>query len=109
MPRAEEHLRKALVLKPNFGPAHVQLGVVLLKRKDYRAALEPLTEATRLTPHWSDAWYNLGAVYAHLGERVNAVQALKKAIELNPALASEARQDRDFQSLRTDAEFSVVL
>jgi Flp pilus assembly protein TadD len=27
--RAEEHLRKALVLNPNFGPAHVHLGIVL--------------------------------------------------------------------------------
>jgi Flp pilus assembly protein TadD len=96
-------------LNPSYANALYNLGTVLLKRQDYRAALEPLTEATRLTPHWGDAWYNLGAVYAHLGEQVNAVQALKRAIELNPALASEARQDRDFQSLRTDAEFSAIL
>ena len=44
-----------------------------------------------------------------MGERVDAMQCLKKAIELNPALASEARQDRDFQSLHPDAEFGAVL
>jgi hypothetical protein len=40
---------------------------------------------------------------------VNAVQSLKKAIELNPALASEARQDRDFQSLYADVEFGALI
>jgi Flp pilus assembly protein TadD len=82
---------------------------LLLKRKDYQAALEPLKEAIRLNPHWSDAWYNLAAVYAQMGQRVNAVQALERAIDLNPALASEARQDSDFESLRADGDFSARL
>jgi Tfp pilus assembly protein PilF len=82
---------------------------LLLKRKDYQAALEPLKAAIRLNPQWSDAWYNLAAVYAYMGERVNAVQSLKKAINLHPALASEARQDSDFASLRADADFSAII
>jgi Tfp pilus assembly protein PilF len=82
---------------------------LFLKRKDYQAALEPLKEAIRLNPQWSDAWYNLAAVYAHVGARVNAVQSLKKAIDLNPALAFEARQDSDFESLRADSDFSAII
>jgi Tfp pilus assembly protein PilF len=81
----------------------------LLKRKNYQAALQPIKEAIQLNPQFSDAWYNLAAVYAHLGERVNAVQSLKKAIDLNPALASEARQDSDFEGLRADPEFSAMI
>lgn len=82
---------------------------MLLKRRDYHAAREPLQEAVRLTPHWGDAWYNLAAVYAHLGERGHAVQSLQKAIDLNPTLASEARQDSDFESLRADADFLAII
>jgi hypothetical protein len=37
------------------------------------------------------------------------VQSLKKAIDLNPALAFEARQDSDFESLRADSEFSAMI
>ena len=100
---------QAIALNPSYASAQYNLGTLLLKRKDYQAALEPLKEAIRLNPQFSDAWYNLAAVYAHMGERVNAMQSLKKAIDLNPALASEARQDSDFQSLRADADFSAIL
>jgi hypothetical protein len=33
----------------------------------------------------------------------------KKAIDLYPALASEARQDSDFESLRANADFSAII
>jgi tetratricopeptide (TPR) repeat protein len=96
-------------LSPSYASAHYNLGTLLLKRKDYQAALEPLKEAISLNPQWSDAWYNLAAVYAQMGERVNAVQCLKKAIEFNPALISEAQQDSDFQSLHADGDFGALI
>jgi hypothetical protein len=37
------------------------------------------------------------------------MRSLKKAIDLNPALAFEARQDSDFESLRADADFSAMM
>jgi Flp pilus assembly protein TadD len=81
----------------------------LLQRQDYQAALKPLTEAIRLGLHSSDACYNLAAAYAHLGDGAHAVQWLGKAIALNPALASEAQQDDDFQSLRSDPAFLALV
>jgi len=102
-------LTQAIALIPSYANAQYNLGTLLLRRKDYQAPIGPLTEAIRLNPQWSDAWYNLAAVYAHVGERGHAVQCLKKAMDLNPTLASEARQDSDFESLRADAEFSAII
>jgi len=76
---------------------------------DYRAASQPLKEAIRLISHASDAFYNLAAAYAHLGEKENAIEWLKKAIQLDPPLASEARKDDDFRSLRSDPDFLALV
>jgi tetratricopeptide (TPR) repeat protein len=69
--------------------------------KDYCAALEPLYEAIRLNPQPSDARYNLAVAQAQLGEKLRALDSLKKAIELQPDLAAEAEKDPDFQRLRS--------
>ena len=56
----------------------------------------------------SDGLYNSAAAYAHAEERADAVQWLKRAIQLNPALGREAQQDEDFQSLRSDPDFLAL-
>ena len=43
--RAEEHLRKALALKPDFGPAHVHLGIVLLQQGHREHSRQALLDA----------------------------------------------------------------
>ena len=43
--RAEEHLRKTLALKPDFGPAHVHLGIVLLQQGPSRHSRQALLDA----------------------------------------------------------------
>jgi len=101
--------KRAIALNPAYASAHYNLGTLLLQRKDYQAALAPLTEAIRPNPQSSDACYNLAAVYAHVGVRAHAIEWLQKAIELNPALASEANTDDDFQSLRSDPAFLALV
>jgi tetratricopeptide (TPR) repeat protein len=70
--------------------------------------VEALQEAIRLNPQSGDAFYNLAAAYAHLGERVSALERLERAVRFNPALASEAQTDDDFQSLRSDPAFQAL-
>jgi hypothetical protein len=47
----------------------------------------------------------LAAAYARLGDKATALRELRKAVQLNPALASEARKDEDLESLRSDRDF----
>jgi tetratricopeptide (TPR) repeat protein len=73
------------------------------------AALTPRNnEAIRLDPQFSDAMYNLAAVYAYSGDKEKAPQYLKQAIQLNADLASEAQSDADFKSLHADPHFLTV-
>jgi tetratricopeptide (TPR) repeat protein len=77
--------------------------------KDYRAALEPLYEAIRLNPQSSDARYNLAVAQAQLGEKLQALDSLRKAIELQPDLAAEAERGADFQPLQADPDFRAIV
>jgi hypothetical protein len=43
-----------------------------------------------------------------LGDTPNALESLKQAIQLAPALASEAESDPEFQRLHADPEFLGV-
>ncbi len=80
-----------------------------------QGALEALT---RLAPDSPEAWYDLSASYATLGQNPKAIDSLKKALELNtkrlaqnskatdirPTLAADAR----FAKLRETPEFKAL-
>ncbi len=61
-------------------------GALLLQAERYDEAIEQLTEATRLAPDNSDAFYNLGASYqnraAALNEQANATEDTDEANSL---------------------------
>lgn len=75
----------------------------------YRLSGESLRQAILLNPQSSDAFYNLAAAYANLGEKESAFTALRRAIELNPGLAAAAKKEQDFGRLRSDPEFLEIL
>ena len=59
----------------------------LMNRQEWKKAIERLTRAVALYPHYAAAWNNLGAAYAHLGDRPHEQEALEKAVSLNDHLA----------------------
>ena len=59
----------------------------LMNRQEWKKAIERLTRAVALYPHYAAAWNNLGAAYAHLGDRPHEEEALEKAVGLNDHLA----------------------
>src|SRR5208282_137177 len=46
---------------------------------------EAIKRLTQVSPGSSEPWYNLAVVQAHQGENAQAVESLKKALELNTA------------------------
>jgi tetratricopeptide (TPR) repeat protein len=83
MPRAEEHLRKTLALKPDFGPAHVSLGVVLLRQGSREDSRRAFLEALRWDPRLPKAYYHLGVMTAQDGHLDAAEALFRKALALN--------------------------
>lgn len=59
----------------------------LMNRQEWKKAIERLTRALAFYPHYAAAWNNLGAAYAHLGDRPHEREALEKAVGLNDHLA----------------------
>jgi tetratricopeptide (TPR) repeat protein len=74
--------------------------------KRLEAALERLTE---LTPESPEAWYDLAASRASLGQTGPAVEALKKSLDLNAKrLAQNPNANNIWRNLATDARFEKI-
>src|SRR5579872_263710 len=59
----------------------------LMNRQQWKKAIEHLTRAVTIYPQYAAAWNNLGAAYAHTGDRAHEQEALEKAVSLNDHLA----------------------
>lgn len=65
-----------------------EVGYDLLRQKRYMDAVEIFTYNTKLFPESANAYDSLGEAYLQSGDRNNALVQYKKALELNPGLAS---------------------
>lgn len=61
------------------------------------------------SPDAAYAHYGLAAIYARQSETQSALNALQKALTIEPALRRRAQHDSDFQTLRTEADFETLI
>lgn len=83
--KAEEYLRKAIDLKPDYGEAHNNLGIVLATQKrwdeaarEFQAAAENVFYATP-----DRAYYNLGEVERMRKDPARAEEAYRRSLKAN--------------------------
>jgi uncharacterized Ntn-hydrolase superfamily protein len=76
--------------------------------KDYASALAPMERTARLAPDVPEVLYDLAVIRLANGDKVGALDALAKAIELNPKLREQARSDGDVDGLRGEARFKEL-
>jgi tetratricopeptide (TPR) repeat protein len=62
--------------------AHLDLGAILTKQRQYPAAVAALKRAVELDPEQPDAHYRLGRVYQATGNRAAAQKEFAKVREL---------------------------
>ena len=78
--------QKSLALSPDNPFAHNNLGAALASKAQYAAALPHLKKALQLRPSYPNAaLMNLGSCLQQLGHADEALTAMRKAIELEPA------------------------
>lgn len=92
--------------------AYAQLGQV----QKIKLAMEELTQ---LEPESPEAWYDLAAARASLGEGIGAIDALTKALDCNARRQEKSpgskdlrivlKTDRRFDKLRGSAEFKALV
>ena len=92
--QASEHLRVAVKNEPSNPDAHLELGRVLYERNDVNGAIAETEKVLVLNPNQVDALYNLGAIYANLGNRERARSLWSKAVAVDPS-AESSRKARD--------------
>ena len=82
--QAEQLLREALSLDLFFGPAHNNLGVLLLERGDLYEAASEFEWARKLMPGHPDPRHNLAVTLERAGQLDGAKEAYRAALEVNP-------------------------
>jgi tetratricopeptide (TPR) repeat protein len=95
---AENTLREAVRLAPNYGPALQSLGALLLDRGSPEKALGFLERSIQLNPLNAATWFSLGAAYAKSGRLAEALEAAKRAVALNDDNPQYQKQLNDIQA-----------
>jgi len=73
-----------------------------------RGALQLFVQARDLAPTSDNAWIALANGYLRNNQKADAMNALRKAVELNPNNNTRLRTNRNFESIRQDPEFRSI-
>jgi eukaryotic-like serine/threonine-protein kinase len=76
--------RQILRNRPNFWPAHNELGFILAREARYDEAAKEFDEAAVVAPRVALPLANLGTMYAEMGRTADAVEALTKSLQRSP-------------------------
>jgi tetratricopeptide (TPR) repeat protein len=115
------YCREAVRRKPRSAPAHVNLGIILSKRKLFEEAINEFSIAANLDPNYADPHFLTAQLLLQHGRDAEALIQLHKALNLDPddgqilvftasVLASDTNSTiRDGSQARLLAEKAVKL
>ncbi len=82
VPAAKEEFQAEVRDHPETGPAHLMLGVILIRDREYPAAITHLRRAADLLPRNPDPFCYLGQALSQSGSTAEAIPILQKAVDL---------------------------
>ncbi|MEK9627988.1 MAG: tetratricopeptide repeat protein [Nitrospinota bacterium] len=86
--QSEYHFHEAVKIIPNFGPAHLSMGICYSELGRYNDALAKIQEALNYDKNLTvQAHYNFGEVYSKLKNTKKAIKHYKEAISVDPVAA----------------------
>lgn len=88
---------------------HYDFVVSLINLGDYVSAREHLEKLSKQVPKADYVAYGLAALDCLTGHVEDSLKNLSRAINLNPTLRFQARNDSDFQNLSEDPRFTELL
>ncbi len=89
--------------------AYWNQGWTAYTEKRYREALTWQEKTIKLEPQNPEILYDLAIIRSWAGKKEAALQALRKAVRLNPGLKKSARSDKDLSPLRKLPEFQKLI
>lgn len=96
--KAQGEIERALRGDP-YNPDYLYVRGKVLESSDPSAALAMFQQTVLVNPTESDAYYEMSEVYRNLGERKQAIDALRKAVQLSP-------DDEDYKKALSDLQAS---
>lgn len=84
-------------------------GWTAFTHKRFAEALIAQERAAKLAPENPEVLYDLAVIRLAAGHRDESLQALQKALALNPKLKKQASVDHDLDAFRSDAGFQKVI
>ncbi len=82
------HIQEAIRVVPDYGPAHLSMGICFSDLGRYEEALKKFKDALQLDKNLAvDANYNFGIVYSKLGSPEKAIKHYLEEIKVNPKSA----------------------
>jgi tetratricopeptide (TPR) repeat protein len=88
---AEDDLRSAAQLTPDWAQVHLQTGRVLTKLERWDEALAAYRRALQLDPKLDTAWFNAGYILLQQGQCEAAMADFAKVVELDSPHAADAQ------------------
>jgi tetratricopeptide (TPR) repeat protein len=98
--KATDTLRKAIVLKPDYGIPHYNLGLILADQSDFDGAFHELVKAISLMPGAAKPWLQICRVQHARGEIEYAIESCRWASRLSP---SDQETKEELKSLFSSA------
>jgi tetratricopeptide (TPR) repeat protein len=100
----EALLQKATSLKPDFGEAYVQLGILYFEQKDSARAIQAYEQAIKVSPQLGEAHYRLSLAYKRTGDEPKAHQEFEAYQRAEKTETAEVEQQR-----RELKQFLIIL
>jgi Tfp pilus assembly protein PilF len=97
-PKALEYFQKAVALKPDFGLAHFNRGLVYRDNQQTPEAIAAMRSALAQAPNFLEAHFQIGLLYFNSGNREEAKKAFGEVVRLAPQSENSrlAQQYLDF-------------
>ncbi len=96
-------LQKAVEIDPRMAIAHRQLGYLAFNDGDFATAETHFRHAVEAAPTFADAWVSLAATLASESRPEEAVQAVKRALEIEPQNANALELQKELANTTSQA------
>ncbi len=98
-----------ITIKSNYLPAYNGKARALKRLGDREGAIKILEKLVLLDKDYESAYYNIACYKSISKKPEEAIDNLKKAIELNKENIGLAKEDKDFDNIRNNQEFKKVI
>jgi tetratricopeptide (TPR) repeat protein len=104
-----QHLERSTTTQFKSVEEHYDYAVSLMNAGDYVTAREHIDKLLKQSPKTDFITYGLAALDCLTGHVEDSLKHLEEALQLNPSLRYQARNDSDFHNLAEDPRFTELL